>query len=638
MPSISCPVLNNNEGDEKHAGTDSSGQEEDNGDDVVDGETNLSEQEGKDRALEIGKSDATNTNNGKGREGESSIDSNKIDTHVMAGSPEQLDEKGDNSDDDLLSLQSESLGEAIRTPPLPETDDCVRLTRSAAKKRKKEGINVEEEDLNKEETKVEKKATETGHKDGLLASSPTKKKMKRYRLPKMPFPKITPPEVLAAVNQMNAGMMMNPPMMYQLRNNLMHNAANTAQAQNMMAGGIAPAMMMAANGGFPPAMMMAAANGGGGAPNAMANNIMGGNEIFFSPSNGTANNNVSQVQSYEMVTLYLPVDRPLGMVLDDNATTGKPELKRLTKDSPIKRQIPIGFQSGCCISYMKSERIGYVEPKSAKECVELVAKSKEGATTKTVKMEMLLVMASSELKGTLKEPKKGRPRGGKNWTTQYGSLARYKEKYGHCNVPHSHNPALAKWVLEQREGVKKNLMGEKRVQQLDMIGFDWDDPWDDNDHLSMSWDDTYCALVRFKDRCGLLPSSGSLHEWMEQQRKAVVDFTITLEHARKLRKLGMELPAKFTDGLKCAAGANIVEEAVGVDDGGPKSKRRKVSQEHSKETSPTSLFWKSVEAANVFGFKRGGEPNNPWLLDAGWEDVDFVSLVQFCFCGLISML
>jgi len=414
-------------------------------------------------------------------------------------------------------------------------------------------------------------------------------------------------------HQMNGGMMMNPHMMYQpqmYHHHLMHRPAHAAHGQYMMA---PPPGMMAANGGYPPVTMPAATVGG---------------SAHKAPAN--------------FVTLSLPVDGPSGMVLEDDAATGKPELKRLQDDSPIRHQIPIRLQSGHCIDCMKSERIGCVQPKSTKECVELVAKSKEGATTDTVTMDMLLVKTKE-----MALPKKaaGRGQGNKNWGKHFTALQKYKEQYGNCNVLPSRNLALAHWVLEQRRRKHSKTLGNKRVKRLDLIGFDWDGTsvvlpaaTADSDvqgniikpaapvYPPVAWDDAYEALVRFKDRCGLLPNSGNLHHWMEQQKKALdvrTNFSITQERAKKLLELGMDLSTELADKLKCAAGVDIVDEVEKGNEGdeaeeeGSKSKRRKVCQDIPKETPSSSVFWKSAEAAKLFGYNRGGEPNDPWLLNAG---------------------
>jgi len=364
------------------------------------------------------------------------------------------------------------------------------------------------------------------------------------------------------------------------------------------------------------------------------------------------------------------VGKKLGMVLDNNAASGMPELKRLTPDSPIRHQIPMEFQQGCCIGYLKSDIIGHVQPTTAQECVELITKSKAGRLT-SVKMEMLLVqtnvasqplpiplvnlpnnrLSSGNTSGpSLKVPPK-KPNTNsfyRDWRKPYKALVDYKKQHGNCNVPPSHNPQLAHWIWEQRQKKTQKKLNACRVDHLNEIGFDWTGGYSFSTQRSTAvdgafskqsiaaqstpeWEARYEALVRFKNRCGFFPASGDLHEWIERQKEAVD--CISQGRVQKLVEIGLDLPSESLEKLK-EAGANFEEWFADVveDEGGTEesakstggnqrqSKKPKISQgnTNTREKNPL-LFWQSAEAAKLFGFHRGGPRGNDNVLK-GLED------------------
>jgi hypothetical protein len=66
----------------------------------------------------------------------------------------------------------------------------------------------------------------------------------------------------------------------------------------------------------------------------------------------------------------------------------------------------------------------------------------------------------------------------KQWEMQFFELKKYKEKYGHCDVPISSKPkykryqTLAKWCNKQRSQLSKHLHPD-HVERLTEIGFTW---------------------------------------------------------------------------------------------------------------------------------------------------------------------
>lgn len=64
------------------------------------------------------------------------------------------------------------------------------------------------------------------------------------------------------------------------------------------------------------------------------------------------------------------------------------------------------------------------------------------------------------------------------WSEKLEQLTQFKERTGHCRVPHywPENPSLARWVNIQREQKRKNQIGEERLAMLNALGFDWEPP------------------------------------------------------------------------------------------------------------------------------------------------------------------
>ena len=64
---------------------------------------------------------------------------------------------------------------------------------------------------------------------------------------------------------------------------------------------------------------------------------------------------------------------------------------------------------------------------------------------------------------------------GVTWDERYGELKRYKEQFGHCNVPEgwAENPKLAFWVGNLRSRESRGELSTERKTRLDALGFEW---------------------------------------------------------------------------------------------------------------------------------------------------------------------
>ena len=119
----------------------------------------------------------------------------------------------------------------------------------------------------------------------------------------------------------------------------------------------------------------------------------------------------------------------------------------------------------------------------------------------------------------------------KIWQLRYNELKEYNEIHGNCEVPQKYNanPALGKWVSQQRVMYKKAMKnGERKIptdskkyqmiQALDEIGFIWD-------ASKEKWSKRYNELKEYKNRHGhtLVPSSykqnPALGKWVATQRR-----------------------------------------------------------------------------------------------------------------------
>jgi len=86
---------------------------------------------------------------------------------------------------------------------------------------------------------------------------------------------------------------------------------------------------------------------------------------------------------------------------------------------------------------------------------------------------------------------------GVTWDERYGELKKYKERFGHCNVPAAwpENPQLGSWVVTQRVWQKKGWLSADRKTPLDALGFVWA-PIDD------AWEKMFAELKRYRDEHG----------------------------------------------------------------------------------------------------------------------------------------
>jgi superfamily II DNA or RNA helicase len=126
---------------------------------------------------------------------------------------------------------------------------------------------------------------------------------------------------------------------------------------------------------------------------------------------------------------------------------------------------------------------------------------------------------------------------GVSWDEWYGRLTLYKNREGHCNVPHAHKENgfnLGYWVNIQRRDEED--LSEERRQRLNKLGFVWEP------HQAR-WEEGYLHLKAYKEREGDcdVPSSHvengfRLGGWILKQRSRMN--TLPDERRRRLNELG----------------------------------------------------------------------------------------------------
>ncbi len=126
-----------------------------------------------------------------------------------------------------------------------------------------------------------------------------------------------------------------------------------------------------------------------------------------------------------------------------------------------------------------------------------------------------------------KESKRFKPFHEEKWNEHLDQLRAFKNKFGHCLVPHTfpENQNLARWVKRQRRQYKLMLTGNKcstmtqeRVDILNDEGFIWDSH-------DIVWRERYNQLVDYKAKHGhtRVPSycqeNPQLASWVKCQRR-----------------------------------------------------------------------------------------------------------------------
>jgi len=128
-----------------------------------------------------------------------------------------------------------------------------------------------------------------------------------------------------------------------------------------------------------------------------------------------------------------------------------------------------------------------------------------------------------------------------SWNEMFVALQRFKRKFGHCDVPQSHqeNPQLGRWASKQRQLWKRGRLIDDRARRLDNIGFA-------RDARNAAWDRMFAELGRFRRvccHCNVPRRSETLKlaRWVGRQKKNLKDGKISRERQRRLLEIGLRL-------------------------------------------------------------------------------------------------
>ena len=131
------------------------------------------------------------------------------------------------------------------------------------------------------------------------------------------------------------------------------------------------------------------------------------------------------------------------------------------------------------------------------------------------------------------------------WEARFAELAVKQKLFGHCRFPADGvlNPALARWMENQRLRRKNGALNPEYINRLDRLGFVWELP-----HSPVSqdgrWQARFDEFVAYRERFGhcLVPAfwreNQALANWVNTQRRRRKAGSLTPERLDRLEALG----------------------------------------------------------------------------------------------------
>jgi hypothetical protein len=127
----------------------------------------------------------------------------------------------------------------------------------------------------------------------------------------------------------------------------------------------------------------------------------------------------------------------------------------------------------------------------------------------------------------------------------FARLVRFKERFGHCNVPNKweEDTELAHWVGNQRQLKKRNSLSSDRIRRLDALGFEWDPK-------NAAWEEMFSRLVEYQKHAGNCrvpqqwPEDQHLANWVGTQRQRKKYGHLSPDQIQRLDALGFEWNAR----------------------------------------------------------------------------------------------
>jgi hypothetical protein len=130
--------------------------------------------------------------------------------------------------------------------------------------------------------------------------------------------------------------------------------------------------------------------------------------------------------------------------------------------------------------------------------------------------------------------------GERSWDRHIAELKRFRDAYGHADVPLSYakNPALGRWLNKQRQKNREERLPLHRVRALTALGVEWN-------AVHALWEGQWKALVAFKKKHGHcnVPAqywaNRRLGQWLSRQRYSKKQGQLSRERIQRLTNLGV---------------------------------------------------------------------------------------------------
>ncbi len=128
------------------------------------------------------------------------------------------------------------------------------------------------------------------------------------------------------------------------------------------------------------------------------------------------------------------------------------------------------------------------------------------------------------------------------WENRFNELLEYKTNNGSVDVPHSWSTGLGQWVANQKNFARVGRMPDDRKMKLDTIGVRWE-----SEKPRVTWEDRFNELLAFKTEHGNVnvpQSRPGLGKWVNKQRQAVKNDSLSSERKAKLESIGFQWNVK----------------------------------------------------------------------------------------------
>lgn len=124
------------------------------------------------------------------------------------------------------------------------------------------------------------------------------------------------------------------------------------------------------------------------------------------------------------------------------------------------------------------------------------------------------------------------------WEYQFDELLKYKENNGNVKVPHKWLGGLGVWIGNQQSAHKRGKLSFERKSKLEGVGIKFR-----NENKRMTWDDRFNSLLAFNaenESINVPQSQPDLRAWLNNQRQAMKNGSLTTERRAKMERIGFK--------------------------------------------------------------------------------------------------